>query len=74
MKIKIEIDKNILKDINKSVNYLLKIKSNEMELTEENLKEIKKIKEMVRVITTKCWNIENTKIVNYDGTELTKLI
>ena len=74
MKIKIEIDKNILKDINKSVNYLLKINSNEMELTEENLKEIKKIKEMVRVITTKCWNIENTKIVNYDGTELTKLI
>ena len=69
MKIKI-----VLKDINKSVNYLLKINSNEMELTEENLKEIKKIKEMVRVITTKCWNIENTKIVNYDGTELTKLI
>ena len=76
MKIKIENnDKEILKNLKQLINEALNLDSEELELTEENLQNAKRIKDKLNEIITLQFRYRgiNIKIVNSDGTELTTI-
>ena len=72
MKIKIKIfDEEKLKETREAIKKLdnMNLQDTELELTEENLKKAKEIKDLC----SKGWFRTEIKIVSSDGTELTKL-